>query len=75
MVSENADCDKNCFQILINHLCTGKPGATKLKISLIMLIDYLESGFTIPDVSAMLNLSCSTLKRRVREYGIKKSDF
>ena len=73
--SENADCEKKCFQISISHLCTGKPGAPKLKISLNMLMCYLESGFTIPDVSAMLNVSCSTLKRRMKEYGIRKSDF
>ena len=36
---------------------------------------YLESGFTIPDVSAMLNVSFCTLKRRMREYGIRKSNF
>ena len=36
---------------------------------------YLESGFTIPDVSAMLNVSCRTLKRRMKEYGIRKSDL
>ena len=36
---------------------------------------YLESGFTIPDVSAILNISCSTLKRRMKEYGTTKSDF
>ena len=73
--SENTDCEKKCFQISINHLCTGKPGAQKLNLSLNMLMYYLESGFTIPDVSAMLNVSCSTLKRRMKEYGIRKSDF
>ena len=73
--SENTNCDKKCFQISINHLCTGKPGAPKLNISLNMLMYYLESGFTIPDVSAMLNVSCSTLKRRMKEYGIRKSHF
>ena len=57
---ENTNCDKKCFQILI---------------SLSMLIYYLESGFTIPDVSAMLNVSCSTLKRKMKEYGIRKSHF
>ena len=40
-----------------------------------MLMYYLESGFTIPDVSAMLNVSFCTLKRRMREYGIRKSNF
>ena len=74
--SDNTDCEKKCFQISINHLCTGKPGAPKLNISLNMLMYYyLESGFTIPDISAMLNVSCSTLKRRMKEYGIRKSDF
>ena len=73
--SENTDCEKKCYQISINHLCTGKPGAPKLNISLNMLMYYLESGFTIPDISAMLNVSCSTLKRRMKEYGIRKSDF
>ena len=73
--SENTDCEKNFFQISINHLCTGKPGAPKLNISLNMLMYYLGSGFTIPDVSAMLNISCSTLKRRMKEYRIKKLDF
>ena len=73
--SENADCEKKCFQISINHLCTGKPGAPKLNTSLNMLMYYLGSGFTIPDVSAMLNVSCSTLKRRMKKYGIRKSNF
>ena len=36
---------------------------------------YLQYGFTIPDVSALLNVSCSTLKRRMKEYGIRKSHF
>ena len=40
-----------------------------------MLMYYLESGFTIPDVSAMPNVSCSTLKERMKEYGIRKSDL
>ena len=72
---ENTDCEKKCFQISINDLCTSKPGAPKLNISLNMLMCYLESGFTIPDVSAMLNVSCSKLKRRMKEFGIRKSDF
>ena len=69
--SENTNCDKKGFQISINHLCTSKPGAPKLNISLNMLMNYLEYGFTIPNVSATLNVSCSTLKRRMKEYGIR----
>ena len=33
---------------------------------------FSESGFTIRDASTMLNGSCSTLKRRMKEYGIRK---
>ena len=69
--SENTNCDKKCFPISINHLCTSKPGAPKLNISLNMLMNYREYGFTIPNVSAMLNVSCSTMKRRIKEYGIR----
>ena len=29
--SENTNCDEKRFQISINHLCTGKTGAPKLK--------------------------------------------
>ena len=73
--SENTNCEKKLFQISINHLYTGKPGAPKLNISLNMLMYCLEPGFPIPDVSAVLNVNCSTLKRRMKEYGIRKSNF
>ena len=65
--SENTNCNKKCFQISFNHFCTGKPAALKLDVIYKMLMDYPKSGINVIDVSAMLNVSCSILKRGTKE--------
>lgn len=49
---------------------SGKKGAPKFEISKEQLEYFVENGFTIPQMSNMLNVSCSTIKRRFREYSL-----
>ena len=66
---------KNMFGISVNYLFSGKRGAPKFNISKELLQYYVENLFTIPDIATMINVSKSTVKRRMKEYNIRKSEL
>ena len=42
-------------------------GRPRFKISKEQLDFFVESGFTMPNITGLLNVSCSTVERRMRE--------
>ena len=42
-------------------------GKSRFEISKEQLEFFVESGFTVPNTAGLLNVSCSTVKRRMRE--------
>ena len=42
-------------------------GRPRFKISKEQLDFFVESGFTVPNTAGLLNVSCSTVERRMRE--------
>ena len=45
-------------------------GRPRFKISKEQLDFFVESGFTVPNIAGLLNVSCSTVERRMREFSI-----
>ena len=45
-------------------------GRPWFKISKEQLDFFVESGFTVPNIAGLLNVSCSTVERRMREFSI-----
>jgi len=50
---------------------TGTVGAPKIAISKEQLKYFIDNGFTIHQISSMINVSTRTIKRRLREFDIK----
>ena len=45
-------------------------GRPRFKISKEQPDFFVESGFTVPNIAGLLNVSCSTVERRMREFSI-----
>ena len=64
----------NLMQIRIFVLCDCQislhKGRPRFKISKEQLDFFVESGFTVPNIAGLLNVSCSTVERRMREFSI-----
>ena len=45
-------------------------GRPRFKISKEQLDFFVESKFTVPNIAGLLNVSCSTVERRMREFSI-----
>ena len=57
---------------LIEIIKTGKKGRPKYFLTEEHLLFYIEHYFTIPQISQMLHISESTIKRRMREFNFSK---
>lgn len=53
-----------------NHLYSGERGRPRLDIGQDMLEYLIGSHFTVPQVAQLLHTSTSTVRRRMREFGI-----
>jgi len=51
-----------------NYIHTGKIGHPKLEISVEQLKYFIENCFSIPQMATMLNVSPSTIKRRLKDF-------
>lgn len=49
---------------------TGKKGRPSFTITKTQLEMYLENGFTLPDISKMICVSTSTVKRRLKKFNL-----
>ena len=50
---------------------TGNAGSPKLEVCKGQLNHFIENGFSIRQMASMLNVSKSTIKRRLFEFGLK----
>ena len=69
-----------CEHGAVNSRCravqtTGRRGRPRFLITEESLSYLLENGFTVPDVSRMLGVSVSTVRRRMAELDIRISDM
>ena len=58
----------------VAQVYTGERGRPKLNISQDQLQFLVERGFTIPDISRMLNVSVRTIERRLHDFGLSTTE-
>ena len=54
----------------VSIVCDGSVGRPRFELSKAQLESLLEEGFSVPDISSILGVSVSTVRRRMNEFGL-----